>query len=102
MYRVIKFNEKDWLKPWSDINTELGKKGKIDFEKYFFKLKNYAVFAKTMENVKKRRDIKRITTKRRKNSFGVTTKLSCNKKFSHILLPIEMRKTLMSTNTRKQ
>ena len=55
-----------------------------------------------MENVKKRRDIKRITTKRRKNSFGVTTKLSCNKKFSHILLPIEMRKTLMSTNTRKQ
>ena len=55
-----------------------------------------------MENVKKRRDIKLITTKGRKNSFGVTTKLSYNKKFSDILLPIEMRKTLMSTNTRKQ
>ena len=51
VYRVIKSNQKSWLRPCIDINTDLRKVGKIDFEKYFFKLMNYSVFGKTMKNV---------------------------------------------------
>ena len=40
MYRVIQFNEKAWLKPFIDMNTELRKEAKNDFENDFFKLIN--------------------------------------------------------------
>ena len=92
VHRVIKFNQNAWLKPYIDMNTDLRKKAKNDFETDFLKLINNAVFGKTMENVRKHRDIKLVTTERRRNYLVSEPNYHTTKFFTETLLAIEMKK----------
>ncbi|XP_022809457.1 uncharacterized protein LOC111346436 [Stylophora pistillata] len=98
IHRVIKFNESHWMKPYIDLNTELRAKADNDFEKDFFKLMNNAVYGKTMENIRKRVDV-RLT-----NSEDTVKRLANKVNFKHCtifsenLCAIEMRKTQIFFN----
>ena len=75
------------------MNTELRKQAKNYFEKDFFKLMNNSVFGKTMENVRKHRDIKLVTTNKRRNYFMSESNYHTEKCFSECLVAIEMKKS---------
>ena len=98
VYRVIKFNQNASLKPSINMNTDLRKKTKIDFEKDFFKLMNNAVFGKNMENVRKHRDIKLVTTERRRNCLVSKPNYHTTKFFTENLLAIEIKKMRILIN----
>ena len=98
VHRVIKFQQKAWLKSYIDMNTKLRKEAKNEFEKDFFKLMNNSVFGKTMENVRNHRDIKLVTTDQKRKKLVSEPSYPTTKHFSVNLLAIEMKKTEVKMN----
>ena len=77
------------------------KTSKNDFAKDFFKLMISRVFGKTMENLRNFRDMKLVTTKRRRNYMVSELNYHATKFFIEPLLAIDMKKTqiIMSNPT---
>ena len=82
MHRIIKFNEKACLNPSIEMNIDLRKKSKNDFEKYFFELINNAVFEKKHGKCEKRQRCQVCNNFKKKELFSIRTKLSHNNFFS--------------------
>ena len=80
------------------MNIKLRKEAKNDFEKDFFKLMNNSIFGKTMENVRKHRDTKLVTTDENRNKLVSEPNYHTKKRFSENLLAKEMKKTKAKMN----
>ena len=98
VHRVIEFEQEAWLKEYIDVNTELRKKATNDFEKDFFKLMNNAVLGKTMENVRKHRDIKLVKTDKKRNKLVSEPNFHTMKLIDNNLAIIEMKKVKVKMN----
>ena len=80
------------------MNTELRKLASNDFEKGFYKLMNNAVFGKTMQNVRKNRDIKLVTTDKKRNKLVSEPNYHTMNYISEDLSIIEMKKIKVKMN----
>ena len=74
VYRILEFKQSDWLKKYIDFNTDKRKNAASNFEKDFFKLMNNRVFGKTMENLRKRTNVKLVNNA--KDNVGSISKPS--------------------------
>ena len=90
------------MEPYIRLNTELRKKAKSAFEKDFYKLMNNTVFGKTIENIRKRVDIKLVRTDgtEKEKLRKIIAKHNFNRrvKFSDDLSAIHVNKTKLELN----
>ena len=80
------------------MNTKNRAEAKNDFEKDFSKLMNNSISGKTMENVRKHRDIKLVTIDKRRNQLVSEPNYHTANWFSEDLLATEMKKTNVKMN----
>ena len=98
IHRGITFQEGAWMKKYIDMNTELRMKSKNNFESNFFKLMNNSVFGKTIENIRKRTDIKLVTTEEQAERYIHKPNYTPRTTFSGSLVAIHMAKTSIYMN----
>ena len=80
------------------MNTELRKLARNDFEKDLFRLMNNSVFGKTMENIRKHRDVKLITTDKERSKLVSEPNYHTINLISEDLSITEMKKTKVKIN----
>ena len=98
IHRIIEFNQEAWLKLYIDMNTELRKLARNDFEKDLFKLMNNSVYGKTMENIRKHREIKLVTTDKKRSKLVSEPNYHTINLISEDFPIIEMKKTKVKMN----
>ena len=98
VHKVIPFNQEAWLKSYINMNAKLRTEAKNDFEKDLFRLMSNAVFGKIPENARKHKDIRLVTTGKRRNQLVSEPNYHKTKYFSENLIAIEMKKTKVKMN----
>ena len=98
IHRALEFNQSPWLKPYIDFNTKKRAKAKNSFEKDFFKLMNNSVFGKTMENLRKRQDIKLVTDEETLLRWTSKPSFINNKIFNEDLVAVHKIKLTLKLN----
>ena len=98
IHRVLEFNQSPWLKQYIKFNTLKRTQAKNSFEKDFFKLMNNSVFGKTMENIRKRVDVRLITDEKKLLKMASKPTYVRSKIFNENLVAVHKIKETLTLN----
>ncbi|XP_068695967.1 uncharacterized protein [Montipora foliosa] len=98
VHRVLEFNQSPWLKEYIDFNTQKRTNAKNAFEKDFFKLMNNSVFGKTMENIRKRVDVRLVTDENKLSKMAAKPTYVISKIFNQNLVAVHKIKETLTLN----
>ena len=98
VHRVLEFNQSPWLKQYINFNTKKRTQAKNSFEKDFFKLMNNSVFGKTMENLRKRVDVRLITNEKKLLKMVSKPTYVSSKIFNENLVAVHKIKETLTLN----
>ena len=95
---MLQFNQSPWLKQYIDFNTLKRTQAKNSFEKDFFKLMNNSVFGKTMENIRKRVDVRLVTDEKKLLKMASKPTYVSSKIFNENLVAVHKIKETLTLN----
>ena len=98
IHKTIEFKQLAWMKEYIDFNTKLRTAATNDFEKDFYKLMNNSVFGKTMENIRKHRNIKLVTNREAYLKLVMKPNFNSWVRFGENLMGCEMGKIKVVMN----
>ena len=98
IHRAMEFDQSPWLKTYINFNTQLRTAATNDFEKDFFKLMNNSVFGKTMENIRKHRNIKLVITEEKYLHMVMKPNFKSGVQFGEDLMGCEIGKIKIVMN----
>ena len=98
VHRVLEFNQSPWLKQYIQFNTLKRTQAKNSFEKDFFKLMNNSVFGKTMENIRKRVDVRLVTDEKKLLKMASKPTYVSSKIFNENLVAVHKIKETLTLN----
>lgn len=104
VHRVLKFHQFTWLKQYIEMNNNLRTRATTEAEKDLFKLMNSSIFGKSVENVKKRRNIYLCSSweshgQRRGAESYISSGYCKNVKvFNDSLVAVELKQTHLNLN----
>ena len=98
IHRVLKFKQKDWMKPYIDLNTQKRKEATNEADKNHFKLLKNAVYGKTMENMRKRIKIRIAKTQKDFIKYALRPTYINHDIFGKRLVAIHEKKKLLTLN----
>ena len=98
IHQAIEFKQSAWMKEYTDFNTKLRTAATNDIEKDFYKLMNNSVFGKTMENIRKHRNIKLVTNREAYLKLVMKPDFKSGVRFGGNLMGCEMGKIKVVMN----
>ena len=98
IHRVLEFDQSPWLKKYIDFNTQKRANAKNAFEKDFFKLMNNSIFGKTMENIRRRVDVRLVTDENKLLKMASKPTYVSSKIFNENLVAIHKIKETLTLN----
>ena len=98
IHRAIQFDQRQWMEPYIDLNTNLRAAAANDVDKDFHKLMNNAVYGKTCENLRKRSDIRLLTDAHEAEKLIDKPHCLDVRIFDQNLIGIEMKKVKVMVN----
>ena len=100
IHRILKFDQSPWMEPYIRLNTDLRKKATSKFETNLYKLMNNSVFGKTMENLRKRVDVKLVRSheEEKLRKLIASPAFHMSKIFDNDLAAIHMKKSKIKFN----
>ena len=98
IHRILSFKQSNWLKKYVDFNTKKRQKSPDEFNKNLYKLLNNCVYGKSIENQRKRMNVKLVSDKRVYQRYANKPNLISQKIFDKNFVAAYCSKTVLTLN----